>query len=329
MAFDKEKPAGNQKVRLGDDDIRANNAALETAIGQDHDFATGAGQTGEHKQIKLYAPIATPGNLANKGFVYIKDVGGKVELHFLDEDGNETQLTSAGSPPNLLKGLLCRAEFVYKDADEIYINSGAYELNGKHVWWDSQLTKQLVGAAADTWYYLYLDDSEIAGSGLIDTTKFIFSDTAPAKSHAKHGQYNGNDKCVFAVLTDGAGNIVEFFQNGNYVGYATGIYDQASTPLDADFSDEITLTVPSFVRRAEFHFRWDYIDGSSSLWWRTEGQASAGGHRVASVAGDTGYDSNTVPVTCSSNLKIDVKEDAGTNNTITGYTEGWYLPDDV
>ena len=95
--WDANKPAGSTKVRLADDEIRANNAALEDALGRDHNFPGNEGSdAGEHTKIKFYAPIATPGNEANKGFAYIKDVGGKVELHFLDEDGNEIQLTAAG-----------------------------------------------------------------------------------------------------------------------------------------------------------------------------------------------------------------------------------------
>lgn len=95
--FDKTKPAGSQKVRLSDDDIRSNNDALEDAIGRDHKFPTGYGtDAGEHLQVKFNAPITSPTAVTNKCFVFPKDVAGKVELHFLDEDGNEIQLTSVG-----------------------------------------------------------------------------------------------------------------------------------------------------------------------------------------------------------------------------------------
>jgi hypothetical protein len=42
-------------------------------------------------------PISTPTFGANAGYFYGKDVSGKIEGHFLDEDGNEVQLTLAGS----------------------------------------------------------------------------------------------------------------------------------------------------------------------------------------------------------------------------------------
>lgn len=46
--WDKNKPAGSQKLRLADDDIRANNEALEIALSEGHEFVTGGGQSGKH-----------------------------------------------------------------------------------------------------------------------------------------------------------------------------------------------------------------------------------------------------------------------------------------
>ena len=46
--WDKDKPQGSTKIRYGDDAIRDNNAALESAFSEGHDFATGGGQTGKH-----------------------------------------------------------------------------------------------------------------------------------------------------------------------------------------------------------------------------------------------------------------------------------------
>lgn len=48
MAWDKSLPAGTKKIRLSDDDIRANNVALEAALSEGHDFNTGGSQTGKH-----------------------------------------------------------------------------------------------------------------------------------------------------------------------------------------------------------------------------------------------------------------------------------------
>lgn len=48
MAWDKDVPAGSTKVSASDDLIRANQAAIETAVDQEHAFATGGTQTGRH-----------------------------------------------------------------------------------------------------------------------------------------------------------------------------------------------------------------------------------------------------------------------------------------
>ena len=96
MAFDKTKSVGTTSLKTSDDQIRSNNEALETAIGQDHDFATGSTQTGKHKQVIFKAPITKPTLAADEVALYAKTVSTKSELFFEDEDGNEVQLTSRG-----------------------------------------------------------------------------------------------------------------------------------------------------------------------------------------------------------------------------------------
>jgi len=60
--FDKGKPIAGCKARYIDDDIRANNEAIEAAVGFGHDFATGSTQTGEHNDgaAKIYAGDTAP-----------------------------------------------------------------------------------------------------------------------------------------------------------------------------------------------------------------------------------------------------------------------------
>lgn len=103
MAFDKTKPAGTTPLKTSDDQIRANNEALETAIGQDHDFATGGTQTGKHKQVIFKAPITKPSLAADEGALFTKTVSTKSELVYEDEDGNDDPTwiaDSDGSSPS-------------------------------------------------------------------------------------------------------------------------------------------------------------------------------------------------------------------------------------
>ena len=58
MAWDKDLPDGGVSIAQGDDAIRANNAAAETALDFEHEFATGGVQTGRHKfQLATKATI--------------------------------------------------------------------------------------------------------------------------------------------------------------------------------------------------------------------------------------------------------------------------------
>lgn len=130
MAFDKTKPAGTTPLKTSDDQIRANNEALETAIGQDHDFATGGTQTGKHKQVIFKAPITKPSLAADEGALFTKTVSTKSELVYEDEDGNEVPITSGGklaavvgSAKAVLRIIKVRLEYFNSSYSRITITS--------------------------------------------------------------------------------------------------------------------------------------------------------------------------------------------------------------
>lgn len=89
------QPADTENISLGAGRIRNLKSDIQERLEVDH-FHAGDTQDGEHKKLTLGEPISTPSNVANKGFLYGKDVGGKIELHYLDEDGNEVSITSGG-----------------------------------------------------------------------------------------------------------------------------------------------------------------------------------------------------------------------------------------
>lgn len=97
-------PAGSEDPKLGNDRIQELARAVAEVfkkcfyMGSD----TGSGYTeddaGEIDKIIIHAPqTSDPTNEANKGFIYTKDVSGKAELFWEDEDGNVIQLTSGGA----------------------------------------------------------------------------------------------------------------------------------------------------------------------------------------------------------------------------------------
>jgi len=93
MSWDKDKPAGSQKVRLADDDIRANNAALEDALYRNHVFPGVEGSTaGRHNAIDCVDQVTDPTNIT--AIVTLYNKGG--ELFVQDASGNVVQITDGG-----------------------------------------------------------------------------------------------------------------------------------------------------------------------------------------------------------------------------------------
>ena len=91
-------PADTDNVSSGDDAIRTTRLAVREHLDVDHymDIAGTTADHGEHRKVTLRVGSA-PSNVADKGFLYAKDYNSKAELHYLDEDNNEIQITLAGA----------------------------------------------------------------------------------------------------------------------------------------------------------------------------------------------------------------------------------------
>lgn len=92
-------PADGDNVSDGAGKIRGTRQDVRERIAKDHymDIAGTDADHGEHSKVTFQAPISKPSSVANKGFLYGKDVSSKIELHFEDEDGNEIQMTAGGA----------------------------------------------------------------------------------------------------------------------------------------------------------------------------------------------------------------------------------------
>ncbi len=97
VSYDETKPAGTRDINLGDDDIRELKTQIREIFEADHKIASSgqASDWGHHNIITLLVQT-TIAALADAGKIYTKDVDGKAELHFKDEDGDEIQLTVGG-----------------------------------------------------------------------------------------------------------------------------------------------------------------------------------------------------------------------------------------
>lgn len=101
--YDTATPVGTDAPSTLDDQDRLTKSATQERSNVDHYWPLTGTQVsdadaGEHRKVLFHAPIsATPTVAADHGDLRIKDVDGKAELVFTDEDEQETQITSAGS----------------------------------------------------------------------------------------------------------------------------------------------------------------------------------------------------------------------------------------
>lgn len=120
--YDTVSPSGDDNPTEGDDRIRETKAAIQERENVDHYWPlTGTevsdADTGEHRKVTLRVGSA-PSAVADKGFVYAKDVSGKAELFYIDEDGNEVQITSGGK--------ILSASLDSKDEDDMASDSASH-----------------------------------------------------------------------------------------------------------------------------------------------------------------------------------------------------------
>lgn len=254
-----------------------------------------------------------------------EDAAGVIYLH----TRNATAFQSETLKDN--GNLNCASIAAASKKDSILMSPFVYHHNGtteQLLYSDSNIPFEFANLGTSDWSYLYFDDSAIvtAATNLISATELIDAVTEPSPSEAKHGEYNGEDKCFFAVLTDGADNILEFFHDGlDYVGYADEIAESTNVDPDTTWTDE-TLILPSFCISAIVVFYHDFGDQSTWLRYRTNGQTGTTGRRIVGANATTDPTSAIVKVITDTSQKIEIKMDDAGTNTCDMWTQGWFFP---
>jgi hypothetical protein len=170
------------------------------------------------------------------------------------------------SPLGHLSGL----EPSRKDNDEFYLEAGEVDIGGTSYSVSAQLTKQVSGLSADTWYYIYA--SAPSGDDLA-ATDISCTSTAPTFSGVKVGWYSGDDRCLGVLKTDGSSDILSFYSAGGWF-YFADVEDGEflSTSSLASTQTAVSVDGPALGRLlGVFHWR---LYGSSATLWLTGGDQS-------------------------------------------------------
>jgi len=226
------------------------------------------------------------------------------------------------------KGELQRPKFSYASASSITVSPGIYDLDakGKNVSWDSTLTVTGL-SGTNQWVYIYLNYPAISGT-TVTASEIIGSTTTPTWNDSKHGWYNGDNRCIFAVYFSGS-NILQFDHDGGNLILWDSDYSSGSHNSTSPASK--TLKIPSFANRGQCTF---YANGTAgpgqfNFYWRDTG--GSGSHLIARTEDDESeFTVNAVPVYTNSSQQIDVyltqTGATGVYPTLYIYTTGFYLP---
>jgi hypothetical protein len=172
-----------------------------------------------------------------------------------------------------------RALFTFNGAATAYtikVGPAAYYVKEKWAYWTSEITTAAISSPADGFYYLYLDYSAITSRTVIaNNTPFVWSTTAPSYNSTYRGWYNGDDRCIFAVLADVTGftNIFPFIHSGDYVEYIYGRPCGQTARLDEDYSsitpsntwDDVYCPIPPFCGKVNVMIKGVYTDTETGL----------------------------------------------------------------
>ena len=233
----------------------------------------------------------------------------------------------------MVRGYFERAQFTHNGGTTAYtylVDAAAYTVKDKYAYWDSQLTTNAPGSpTADTWYYLYLDYSAITSGTKITASELIWSNTAPSWSNTYRQWMNGDDRCIFAALTnDTPNNFIEPFHDGYYVCFANYIQDYSGA---SESWTDVTLTMPGFSRKAQITFKFTVSPvASTNAYWRTKGQTGSTGHLVGALGTSyTTMSTVSTPVITDSTNNIQVVVSSYSGATLKARTDGWYFPQEM
>jgi len=233
-----------------------------------------------------------------------------------------------------------RSLFAWASTTAITLGVAGYRHIGttsQVVFWDSNIAFTLGSGGSNAGstdlgnnenHYIYIDDSAVVtlDDNELTASEFINVTTAPTYSAAKRGYYNGSDRCIFAIRTDGSAQVNVFFHDGgDFLSFDAFVLDRADTDLDDTFTD-VTLTVPGFSTRALCRFVLSWVNVTVNLSYRANGSSGVGAVVGGAVDTNTRRSSEIRSVMTDSAQKIEVALSAAGDDTVSVQTHGWFFP---
>ena len=257
------------------------------------------------------------------------------QIMYLDSDG----VHSSNINFTAGYGAVRRPKFRWKDADEIYIGAGAYHHSGtseQYVYWDSELTFALESTGsnafsddygADGWHYIYIDDTAVIlqASTLLDEECFLNSTTAPTWSGTKHGWYNGNDRCIFAVYERGDAIAMFNHDGGDLVKTGPVTSYGIGTPGNLASLKNVTLRMPGFSTKGLVLNSSVYSSSTDYAWISPSGESATMANMIGYVAAGSTVSVVTSTVFTNSTQIVDIWTTEG-DASMYIRTFGWSFP---
>ena len=219
----------------------------------------------------------------------------------------------------------------WKDADEIYVDTGALHIDNdsaENIYGaTSQITKQLTSLSASTWYVIYIDPPD-SGLALV-AADIEYSTTMPTYSQAKRGWYHGTNtdwRCIGFVRTDASSNLLQFAQVNKEVRFNTYFFDANAITPNTTWTD-VTMTIPMGGMLAIARIAGTYSNGAATFKVRTNGNAD-GGMEIQYVESTCKHGNGWVSVMTDASKIIETCWNASAStNPIYVLTYGFVLPD--
>jgi hypothetical protein len=260
-----------------------------------------------------------------------------------DTDGHEGKYLQVGDSGNTAwsdldiasltrnVGSVSRANFIWNSPDKLLIEPGIYDLDskGRTVTWNEVLEKTV--AATGGFSYVYIKASGVTSGVALTANEFIVDSSVPTYDPIKRGWYNGDDRCIFTVNTNGG--LQKFWHNNDYVHYEDQVHMgntkangwqvmNCTAPPIGPVMVQATLALRSpatYSLSSEFRIR----------------SNSGNGHYLGKVeAGSGGLDDEHVTANLrqityieSNQAKVQVFKSGGdAPNVANLYIDGFYLP---